>query len=191
MTFKDHPCIELASQTIDLALKYHHAFPADFIINHHDTVITVIDKIPRLLEISGTLSDDNKLEFKFIQEKYSQYTELNRLAIAFVFGREYAYFKNISAGAQMAGHAFNLELRLEKVLLKEPEAFKYFFVELYRSLAFIRTEGFNIVLKRGPRWGHMESVAEKKILFQIMLKELEDRAEDIWLYGVLNNCTWA
>lgn len=194
MSFSDNYYMQILRSARELYRDYQDHFDFNFGFVSHDqtaqSFYAISALVERLKDIE-VMTEENELKLLLLDTAYSNLTELDFLAIDFVFSKAFNGLTFGASGPRTAGYALSLELALDKVMFKEPGSVEKFLHEAQRVLDYADNDGIKHWHFKLTRFSDKKLTVDQAEHTQNSVEELHRLYENIWVYGVINGCDWA
>jgi hypothetical protein len=187
---------ELAGTTRDL---YSQSWYFDGIRSFPDPIDTeaLLATAQQVVVILGSKSeyvDGSRMHYvRAVEEKLKAWGELESLVISYVCGRPMTYLRYRCASPRTAGLVMSMNSLLDRILTGSTEAIPLLLEAGKRLQAHVKTLDPYILQGR-----HMSTVYEfvatdetEVEMMQRFLREFDDAADAIWVYGAISGASWA
>jgi hypothetical protein len=126
------------------------------------------------------------------ESRYGEhFTQLQSLLVNYTCGVHMQFLKTRSASTRTAGLIVNLYSTLHHILNGETDRIPKLLEEGQRFYEHVKVTGIDqrtpLFLLNHPAWGELERDERQRYA----LREFEEAAEALWIYGVLNGEPWA
>ena len=194
MGFSDNYYMQILRSARELYSDYQQYIESNLGFISYDQTSKSFEVIPNIVKCLKNLeemTEENELKLLLLDTAYSNLTELDFLAIDFVFSKAFNGFTSGASSPRTAGYALNLELALDKVMFKEPGSMEKFLHEAQRVLDYADNEGIKHWHFKLTRFSDKRLTADQANHTRNSVDELHRLYENIWVYGVMNDCDWA
>lgn len=170
--------------------EYSNLFASNLKHSFKDEADQRLEDIQTVLKTLENASMDNEhlQMYSALESFYRNLTEFDYIAIRFARGVPISYFQDRILSDTTTAIVLELQRKLDDVLSKSENAVESFLEQSQKTLKYLAA--IDILKLEMPKNFMLPAGVNDDELFHASLKDLRERAEEFWVYGVINGCDW-